>query len=128
MSKEKKMSNRSLLGCLTAIALVVIAVIAVPVINFSNDHTYTVTITDKERVTTQVAEDSIDSKYLIYGEDENGKTYVFENTDTLFRGKFNSSDVYGALREGETYELTVIGFRVHIFNWYENIIDFKAVK
>lgn len=122
------MSNRSLLGCLTAIVLAVIAVIAVPVINFSNDHTYTVTITDKERVTTQLAKDSIDSKYLIYGEDENGKTYVFEDTDTLFRGKFNSSDVYGALKKGETYELTVIGFRVHIFNWYENIIDFKAVK
>ena len=122
------MSNRSLLGCLTAIALVVIAVIAVPVINFSNDHTYTVTITDKERVTTQVAEGQTDSKYLIYGEDENGKTYVFEDTDTLFRWKFNSSDVFGALKEGETYELTVIGFRVHIFNLYENIIDFKAVK
>lgn len=122
------MSNRSLLGCLTAIALVVIAVIAVPVMNFSNDHTYTVTITDKERVTTQVAEGQTDSKYLIYGEDKNGKTYVFEDTDTLFRGKFNSSDVYGALKEGKTYELTVIGFRVHIFNWYENIIDFKAVK
>lgn len=122
------MSNRSLLGCLTAIALVVIAVIAVPVINFTNDHTYTVTITDKERVTTQVAEGQTDSKYLIYGEDKNGKTYVFEDTDTLFRGKFNSSDVYGALKEGETYELTVIGFRIHIFNWYENIIDFKVVK
>lgn len=125
------MSNRGLLGYLTeitAIALVVISVIAFPVMNFSNDHTYTVTITDKERVTTQVAEDSIDSKYLIYGEDENGKTYVFEDTDTLFRWKFNSSDVYGALKEGETYELTVIGFRVHIFNWYENIIDFKVVK
>lgn len=122
------MSNRSLLGYLTAIALVVIAVIAVPVINFSNDHTYTVTITDKERVTTQVAEGQIDSKYLIYGEDENGKTYVFEDTDTLFRGKFNSSDVYGALKEGKTYELTVIGFRIHILNWYENIIDFKVVK
>mgnify|MGYP000581718422 FL=1 len=122
------MSNRSLLGCLTAIALVVIAVITVPVINFTNDHTYTVTITDKERVTTQVAEGQTDSKYLIYGEDKNGKTYVFEDTDTLFRWKFNSSDVYGALKEGETYELTVIGFRVHIFNWYENIIDFKAVK
>lgn len=97
-------------------------------INFSNDHTYTVTITDKERVTTQSAKDSIDSKYLVYGEDENGKTYVFENTDTLFRGKFNSSDVYGALKEGKTYELTVIGFRIHILNWYENIIDFKVVK
>ncbi len=121
------MSNKSL-GCLTAIALVIIAVIMVPVLNFSNDHTYTVTITDKERVTTQFTEGNIDSKYLIYGEDENGKTYVFEDTDTLFRGKFNSSDVYGALKEGETYELTVIGFRVHILNWYENIIDFKVVK
>lgn len=122
------MSNRSLLGYLTAIALVVIAVIAVSVISFTNDHAYTVTITDKECVTTQVSEGQNDSKYLIYGEDENGKTYVFENTDTLFRGKFNSSDVYGALKEGETYELTVIGFRVHILNWYENIIDFKVVK
>nr|DAY54279.1 MAG TPA: Protein of unknown function (DUF1523) [Caudoviricetes sp.] len=122
------MSNRSLLGYLTAIVLAVIAVITVPVINFSNDHKYTVTITDKERVTTQVAEGQTDSKYLIYGEDKNGKTYVFEDTDTLFRWKFNSSDVYGALKEGETYELTVIGFRVHIFNWYENIIDFKVVK
>lgn len=123
------MSNKSL-GCLTAIVLVIIAivVIAFPVLNFSNDHTYTVTITDKERVTTQSAENNIDSKYLIYGEDENGKTYVFEDTDTLFRGKFNSSDVYGALKKGETYELTVIGFRVHILNWYENIIDFKAVE
>lgn len=83
------MSNRSLLGCLTAIALVVIAVIAVPVINFTNEHTYTVTITDKERVTTQSAKDNIDSKYLIYGEDENGKTYVFEDTDTLFSLRSN---------------------------------------
>ena len=125
------MSNKSLLGYLTAItaiALVVIAVIAFPVMNFSNDRTYTLSSTDKERVTTQVAEGQTDSKYLIYGEDENGKTYVFEDTDTLFRWKFNSSDVFGALKEGETYELTVIGFRVHIFNWYENIIDFKAVK
>lgn len=118
------------LGCLTAIALVVIAVTAFPVLNFSNDHKYTVTITDKERVTIQfVAKDNnTNSKYLIYGEDENGKTYVFEDTDTLFRWKFNSSDVYGALKEGETYELTVIGFRNHLLNWYENIIDFKVVE
>lgn len=43
------MSNRGLLGYLTeitAIALVVISVIAFPVMNFSNDHTYTVNKTD----------------------------------------------------------------------------------
>lgn len=130
-SDEKKMSNKNSLGCLTAIVtailLAVVAVITVPVMNFTNDHKYTITITDKERVTAQSAKDNT-SKYLIYGEDENGKTYVFEDTDTLFRWKFNSSDVYGALKEGETYELTVIGFRVHILNWYENIVDFKAVE
>lgn len=130
-SDEKKMSNKNSLGCLTAIVtailLVVVAVITVPVMNFTNDHKYTITITDKERVTAQSAKDNT-SKYLIYGEDENGKTYVFEDRDTLFRWKFNSSDVYGALKEGETYELTVIGFRVHILNWYENIVDFKAVE
>lgn len=107
------MSNKSLLGYLTAItaiALVVIAVIAFPVMNFSNDHTYTVTITDKERVTTQVAEGQTDSKYLIYGEDENGKTYVFEDTDTLFRWKFNSSDVFGALKGGRN--LRINGYRI----------------
>ena len=122
------MLNKSLLGYLTAItaiALVIVAVVVVPVMNFTNDHQYTITITDKERVTIQ---GETVSKYLIYGEDESGKTYVFEDTDTLFRGKFNSSDVYGALKEGETYELTVIGFRIHIFNWYENIIDFKEAK
>lgn len=121
------MSNKSL-GCLTAIVLVIIAGIAFIVLESSNDHAYTITITDKERVTIQSAKGSTGSKYLIYGEDENGKTYVFEDTDTLFRGKFNSSDVYGALKEGETYELTVIGFRIHILNHYENIIDFKAVE
>lgn len=124
--------SKNSLGYLTAITLVIIAVIVaivvVPVMNFTNGHQYTITITDKERVTMQSDKDNISSKYLIYGEDENGKTYVFEDIDTLFRGKFNSSDVYGALKEGETYELTVIGFRIHILNWYENIIDFKVVK
>lgn len=48
------MSKKSL-GYLTAITLVIIAVIVavvvVPVMNFTNDHQYTITITDKERVT-----------------------------------------------------------------------------
>lgn len=54
------MSKKSL-GYLTVITLVIIAVIVavvvVPVMNFTNDHQYTITITDKERVTTQVAEE-----------------------------------------------------------------------
>ena len=66
-SDRKKMSKETL-GYLTAITLVIIAVIALiagTVNNFSNDHKYTVTITDKERVTIQSAKGSTGSRYLI---------------------------------------------------------------
>ena len=88
-----------------------------------NDHTKIITVTDKERVNT-----SSYSKYLIMGEDENGETLVLENTDNTIRFKFNSSDIYAALKEGETYEVTVVGFRVPYMSWYENIISYKEVE
>ena len=92
-----------------------------------NDHTYTITITDKERVVTGVGENS-SSKYLIFGTDEGGKSKVFENTDTIMRLKFNSSDIYGELEVDSTYEITVVGFRFTIFSCYENIVRFKKVE
>lgn len=88
-----------------------------------NDHTKIITVTDKERVNS-----SDSSKYLIMGEDENGDTLVLENTDTPIRLKFNSSDIYAALKEGETYEVTVVGFRVPFMSWYENIISYSEVE
>lgn len=88
-----------------------------------NDHTYTITVTDKERVTY-----SGSGKYLIYSTTSDGETKVFENTDDLFRGKFDSSDVYAELEVGKTYEVTVVGYRFGFANWYENIIDFKEVS
>lgn len=88
-----------------------------------NDHTKIITVTDKERVNT-----SSYSKYLIMGEDENGETLVLENTDNTIRFKFNSSDIYAALKEGETYEVEVIGYRVPFLSMYENIISYKEVK
>ena len=65
---------------------------------------------------------------LALGVDENGETLVLENTDNTIRFKFNSSDIYAALKEGETYEVEVIGYRVPFLNMYENIISYKEVK
>lgn len=88
-----------------------------------NDHTKIITITDKERVNT-----SSYSKYLIMGEDESGNILVLENTDNFVRFKFNSSDIYAGLKEGETYEVTVVGFRVPSMSWYENILSYSEVE
>lgn len=110
---------------ITVFVVIIFIIIAlfVPISYNFNDHVKTITVTDKERVNT-----SSYSKYLIMGEDENGEILVLENTDTPIRLKFNSSDIYAALKEGETYEVTVIGFRVPFMSWYENIISYKEVE
>ena len=74
--------------------------------------TVEITVIEKERV---ISND--ESKYLIFTEDE-----VFENTDTFVFLKFNSSDLYRDLRVGETYTVTVAGWRLPVLSMYRNIV------
>lgn len=37
--------------------------------------------------------------------------------------KFDSSDVYGELEIGNSYEVRVVGWRIPLLSWYRNIID-----
>ena len=80
------------------------------------------TVTDKERVTYQSGE-TIESKYLIFTEAE-----TFECTDQFVVGKFNSSDVYGSIKEGQKYKFTVYGVRVPFMSMYRNIVNVEPVK
>ena len=114
-------SNKLIAPLFALIAILVICGIVFGISSNFNEHSYTVTITDKDRVYN---EDS--SKYLIFGEDcDTGEVRAFENTDTLIKGKFNSSDFYGNLKVGETYKITVVGYRIPLFSWYENIIKYE---
>lgn len=72
----------------------------------------TITISEKQRISSEKS-----SKYLIFTKNE-----VFENTDVLLLGKFNSSDLYGKFNAGETYKVQVIGWRVPFMSWYRNIV------
>lgn len=47
---------------------------------------------------------------------------VLQNSDTILRGKFNSSDVYAAIKVGRSYDFTAVGFRVPLFSMYPNIL------
>lgn len=113
------------LGCaVTGIAALVIGAALGP--HLDRD-TYTITVTDKDRIATGSGEDR-ESKYLVFGELENGKTKVFENTDSFIEFKFNSSDYQGKLKTGQTYEIKTYGWRIPIFSQYENIVDVKPVN
>lgn len=92
-----------------------------------NDTEYTITVTDKERVYEESG-DTSSSKYLVFGDDNNGNSLVFENTDCFIRGKWNSSNIQGQLKEGNTYKVTVVGYRVSFFSMYQNIIKIEEVK
>ena len=65
-----------------------------------------------------------DGKYLVFTDEEG----VFENTDTIFYLKFNSSDVYNQLEEGGEYRCDVYGWRFGLFSWYPNIKDCETIK
>ena len=73
------------------------------------------TIEDKERI----MDSSDSSRYLIWTEEGE----VFENTDQLVVGKFNSSDIQGQLKVGKKYHCSTIGIRNQFFSWYRNIYD-----
>jgi hypothetical protein len=96
------------------------------IFNF-NDTDYTVTITDKDRIYSKNGKNSY-SKYLVFADDENGNSLVFENTDCFIRGKWNSSNMQGELKEGHIYKITVIGYRVPIFSMYQNIIKIEEIE
>ena len=75
-----------------------------------------ITVIDKQRVSYGSS-----SKYIIFTQTES-----FENTDSLYHAKHNSSDLYSHFHTGCSYEILVYGKRIPFFNTYRNII--KIIK
>lgn len=63
------------------------------------------------------------AKYMVFTKDE-----VFENSDSAWHGKYNSSDFYNELSVGKTYKFTVYGYRIPIMSSYRNIISFEEIN
>jgi hypothetical protein len=78
------------------------------------------TVEKAERVTDRTRQDS---KYLIFTKNE-----TFEITDEIFYQKFNSSDIYGALKPNHRYKAKVVGSRNPSWSWYRNIISVQEVR
>lgn len=110
------------------VAVILIAIIFLSIISFNfictfNDTEYTITVTGKERIV-----EDFSSKYLVFSEDTHGNVLVFENTDSLLRWKWDSSNIQGQLKEGNTYKIVVVGFRVPFLSMYQNIIKVEEVQ
>lgn len=81
-------------------------------LEYGNEHITTCQV--KEKWVKSVGDNN--QKYLISCGDN-----VYQITDLLFKGKFNSSDIYAKLEIGKTYTLTTTGYRIGFLSDYENI-------
>jgi hypothetical protein len=93
-------------------AIVGFLLIASLILPFLNNQTFTIKV---EKVEAVVSSET--TKYLIYTETE-----VFENSDCLIRGKFDSSDFYNDLKDLGTFKVSTYGYRIPLLSMYKNII------
>ena len=104
------------------VTVILVILITIPMSsNYYSEKSYKITVTGKE-----VKNSIDDSKYLIFAKTENGETKTFSIEDNVIKWRWNSSDVYGDVEIGKTYEIKVIGWRIPIISSYENIMKIKA--
>ena len=116
----KRIENKPRLTVIITAILLSIIISIVLFLSYYSTKTYTVTVTEKE-----VKNYSESSTYLVFTRLENNETKVFCIEDSLIKERFYSSDLYGKIEVGKTYDIKVIGWRIPFLSSYENIIDFS---
>lgn len=87
-------------------------------VDYQNEETIEITVKDK-----YVKRSGDDDLYLVAG--DNGETYKIE--DLLWKGKFNSTDLYNQLTIGDKYKITTTGIRLQYFSMYKNINKIEKI-
>lgn len=87
-------------------------------IEYQNEETLEITVKDK-----YIKRNGDTDIYLVVS--ESGDTYKI--TDLLFKGKFDSTDLYNQLDIGKKYKITVTGIRLQYFSMYKNINKIEKI-
>ena len=113
-----------IIGVVIIIGFALFSTLGYSILKVSNEQTYTVTVQSKE-----VKNSGNSSKYLVFTVDNvSGESRVFEVTDSLWKGRYDSADVYNMIIPNHTYRFTTGGYRVPLFSWYPNIYEVVEVN
>ena len=81
-------------------------------------------LTNVEEIKVKVNKtERINDRYLIYTDKG-----VFSNHDSMFHGKFNSSDIYGEIKVDSMYQFKVYGLRNRFWTIYKNVKSIKKLE
>ena len=88
-------------------------------IEYQNEETVEIVVKDK-----YIKRYNDTDTYLVVSEDN--ETYKI--TDLLFKGKFNSTDLYNQLEIGKKFKITTTGVRLEYFSMYKNINKIEEIN
>ncbi|HAR4690406.1 TPA: hypothetical protein I1Q41_002523 [Staphylococcus aureus] len=100
-----------------ALMLIVISPIYT-VASYQHKEVHQGTITDKYNK----RQDKEDKFYIVLDNKQ-----VIENSDLLFKKKFDSADIQARLKVGDKVEVKTIGYRIHFLNLYPVLYEVKKV-
>lgn len=90
------------------------------VMGYFKTETTTTTVLDKERVCDSDGSNGTSCEYLIFTE-----AGTFKLTDSIFAGRWSSSDAYGRVKRCHRYEIDSYGWRLPFFSVYPNIKEME---
>lgn len=115
------MKNKPIISVISIMIVAFICIIPlVGCVGYMNEQKIECEIKDKWIKRPSGSDDEI---YLV---NCGGTTYKI--SDLLWKGKFNSADIYGNLEVGKTYEITTTGYRWGYFSEYQNINSYKEIS
>lgn len=97
------------------VGVIFVFIIGLFIYGASHTGTATFTVESKER-------GGDEKPALVFTENE-----TYEVGDSMLDGHFSSSDTYGRLKEGKTYECAYRGVRIPLFSMYKNLTDCTEV-
>lgn len=98
------------------LALVVLYYLTSTIWHWATVRSVKAVVLHKERITPPNSKEM----YIIYTD-----MGILQNTDIPCWGKWNSSDIYGAVRVGRVYTFKICSARIRLFSWYPKIISVK---
>ena len=117
--ERRRKKKYNMLGWLLIIGVATVLFGAPTIAYRMSAETVTFTVETKERVVDRSGE-NITSKYMVFADNE-----VFKVVDTWSFLRWDSSDRYRNLKEGQTYTAKVAGWRVPFLSWYRNIVEVR---
>lgn len=114
MTKNQKSSLWIALIVVVGI-LCLVTIIAVPVTQYAKTSWVTLSIDDKESVSSGDGHE-----YRVYTDKG-----TFKVGDSLVHLRFNAADVYGKIQKGQTYQCKVYGWRIPLLSGFKNILECK---